>query len=889
MSQPDIKPLTGAQIRRRFLDYFLSKNHTEVRSSPLAPQNDPTLLFTNAGMVQFKNVFTGAEARPYKRAATSQKCMRVSGKHNDLESVGRTARHQTFFEMLGNFSFGDYFKEQAIEYGWEFMTGAMGLPAEKLHATVFREDDEAAKIWEKKIGLPISKIHRLGEKDNFWSMGDTGPCGPCSEIHIDRGPGLGCGRPECSVECECDRFIELWNLVFMQFDRAKDGKMTPLPKPSVDTGMGLERLAAVIQGKSTNFDTDLIFPVIAAMQTITDVKYGANPETDVSFRVIGDHVRALAFLIADGINPSNEGRGYVLRRIARRALRHGRMLGVTEPFAHRMAPVVVDAMKESFPELEEARKAIIGVILAEEKSFASTLEYGMKMIDGMIGEAKGKGATAISGAGLFKLYDTYGFPLDLAADILHDAKLAMDMAGYNALMEEAQDKARKSWKGAAAAKTSPVYSTGPATVFLGYEAEEAHGATISAIIKDGALAEKAGEGDEVEIILDKTPFYAESGGQASDIGVMESESAHLQVLHVSKPGGGHWVHKCKVAQGSIAKGDKVDAKVDHARRADIRRNHSATHLLHAALRQVIGPHVKQAGSLVTVEKLRFDYTHFTAPDRAELDLIERMVNHNVLANAPVKTEVKSVEDAVKSGAMALFGEKYGDSVRVVAMGDFSMELCGGTHARATGDIGLFKIISEGGVAAGVRRIEAVTGVGAMDYVRARDEELSRIGVLLKAGGGDLPAILQKHIDRAKDLEKENRKLKEKLAAGGTTAAGPVIIESNGVTHQVIASEIEGADAATLRTFIDNQKNKHKTGTIVVAGAREGEKALIAVGVTDDLTKKIPAGKIIKEVAAIVGGGGGGRPDFAQAGGKNPEKLEEAIAAVPEILRKLLGA
>ncbi|MDH4183178.1 MAG: alanine--tRNA ligase [Nitrospinota bacterium] len=880
--------MAGALIRRRFLEYFVSKSHTEVRSSPLAPQNDPTLLFTNAGMVQFKNVFTGAEQRPYKRAASSQKCLRVSGKHNDLESVGRTARHQTFFEMLGNFSFGDYFKEQAIEYGWEFMTQKIGLPADNLHATVFREDDDAAEIWARNIGLPANRIHRLGEKDNFWSMGDTGPCGPCSEIHIDRGPAVGCGRPDCSVECECDRFIELWNLVFMQFDRDADGKLNPLPKPSVDTGMGLERLAAVIQGKSTNFDTDLIFPIIEAMGKMTDVKYGSAPETDVSFRVIGDHVRALAFLVADGINPSNEGRGYVLRRIARRALRHGRMLGVNEPFAHKLAPVVVEMMKESYPELAEAQKAIIGVTLAEEKSFASTLEFGMKMIDGMVGETKAKGAAAISGADLFRLYDTYGFPLDLARDVITDAGLGLDMDGYNALMEEAQEKARKSWKGGAAAKTSPLYAAGEPTLFLGYDAEETNGAAVISIIKEGAATDRAAEGDEVEIILDKTPFYAESGGQASDLGVMENESAHLRVLSVTKPNGTHWAHKVKIAQGAIARGEIVNCKVDHDRRADIRRNHSATHLLHAALRQTLGAHVKQAGSLVAPERLRFDYTHFTAPDKAELDLIESMVNRNIMANAPVRTEIKSVEEAVKSGAMALFGEKYGEAVRVVAMGEFSTELCGGTHASATGDIGLFKIVSEGGVAAGVRRIEGVTGVGALEHLRKRDEELEKIGAILKAGG-DLPAMVQKQIDRAKELEKENRKLKEKLASGGGGGETELVeIEAGGVKARLVATEVEGADAQTLRAFVDNQKNKLKTGAIIVAMAREGEKALIAVGVTEDLTKKIQAGKIIKEVAAIVGGGGGGRPDFAQAGGKNPEKLDEALRATPDILRKLLG-
>ncbi|MDH5637062.1 MAG: alanine--tRNA ligase, partial [Nitrospinota bacterium] len=854
--------LTGAAIRRQFLDYFSSRGHTQVRSSSVAPHNDPTLLFTNAGMVQFKNVFTGAEQRSYSRAVSSQKCLRVSGKHNDLEAVGRTARHQTFFEMLGNFSFGDYFKEEAIEYGWEFMTHTMGLPADKLYITVFKEDDEAHAIWEKKIGLPPARIIRLGEKDNFWSMGDTGPCGPCSEIHIDRGEGTGCGRPECDVECECDRFIELWNLVFMQYDRGADGKLNPLPNPSIDTGMGLERLASVIQGKPTNFDTDLILPVITGMEQMTAAKYGASPETDVSFRVIGDHVRALAFLVADGINPSNEGRGYVLRRIVRRALRHGRMLGVNEPFAYKLAPIVVEMMKESYPELEEAAKAITGVALAEERSFASTLEHGMKMIEEMIGEARAKNETAIAGAQLFRLYDTYGFPLDLARDIIGDAGLDMDMEGYNALMGQAQEKARKSWKGGAAAKTAGVYTSGEPTRFTGYDEEETVDSVVTAIIKDGAVIPQAGDGEEVEIILDKTPFYAESGGQATDTGVMENDSVHAQVLEVTKPDGARWVHKIRIAKGTLKTGDKLTCLVDRTRRADIRRNHSATHLLHAALRQVIGAHVKQAGSLVAPDRLRFDYTHFIAPDPVDLTRIETMVNENIMANAAVETKEKSVEEAVASGAMALFGEKYGDAVRVVTMGDFSMELCGGSHARATGDIGLFRIVSEGGVAAGVRRIEAVTGVGALAHVRAREEELARIGAALKSGGADLATLAQKQVDRARELERENRKLKEKLASGGGGSDSSQFEMKDEISSTIYhIREVEGADAQTLRAYVDNQKNRIKSGGVIVVMARQGEKALVAVGVTDDMTKKIQAGKIIKEVAAIVGGGGGGRPDF----------------------------
>ena len=887
MDISDISPHTGQDIRRKFLDYFVANGHTKTPSSSLVPSSDPTLLFINAGMVPFKNVFTGKEKRPYTRAASSQKCLRVSGKHNDLEAVGRTARHQTFFEMLGNFSFGDYFKEQAIEYGWEFLTSKIGLPEEKLYVTVFREDDEAYSIWEKKIGVPAARIARMGEKDNFWSMGDTGPCGPCSEIHIDRGEGLGCGRPECSVECECDRYIELWNLVFMQFDRAQDGTMTPLPNPSIDTGMGLERLASVVQGKPTNFDTDLILPVIKGMEEMTDHKYGASPETDVSFRVIGDHIRALAFLVADGVNPSNEGRGYVLRRIMRRALRHGRMLGVTDPFAYRLAPVVVGMMKDAYPELLDFREAISGVALAEERSFSATLEYGMKTINELIEEARAKKSGSIEGEDLFKLYDTRGFPLDLARDIAEDAGLDLDMEGFKFLMTQQQEQARKSWKGAAGEDVPQVYKTGGPTTFTGYDEKETEGAAIAAIIAGGELKGEAAAGGEVEIIFDKTPFYAESGGQVGDEGVVKNDAFHGQVVKVSKPDGQRWVHTVKVVSGEARAGDKVDLKVDHEKRSAIRRNHSATHLLHAALRQVIGAHVKQAGSLVGPDKLRFDYTHFTQPDKMALETIEEMVNRRILENLAVATSVKSVEEAVNDGATALFGEKYGESVRVVKMGEFSMELCGGTHAGATGDIGLFRIVSEGGVAAGVRRIEAVTGLGALHDSRGKDEELGRIGVALKTGGADLAALVAKQGERVRELEKENRALKEKLASGGGQGADETQIEAGGKTFRLVAQVIDGADAQTLRSFIDDRKNRIKSG-VVAAGARQGGKALLAVGVTDDLVKTVQAGKIIKELAGMVGGGGGGRADFAQAGGKDPDKLEEAIKAAPDLVKRLAG-
>ncbi|VAX21520.1 Alanyl-tRNA synthetase, partial [hydrothermal vent metagenome] len=710
--------MSGSQVRRKFIDYFASKDHTVIRSSSLVPSADPTLLFVNAGMVPFKDVFTGAEKRPYKRATSSQKCLRVSGKHNDLEMVGRTARHHTFFEMLGNFSFGDYFKERAIEYAWEFMTQVVNLPEEKLYATVYTDDDEAATIWEKNIGLPPARVQRFGDKDNFWSMGETGPCGPCSEIHIDRGERYKCGNPDCGIDCECDRFIELWNLVFMQYDRDAKGKKTQLPNPSIDTGMGLERLVAVMQGKETNFETDLILPVIRHMERLTDSEYLKDPATDVSFRVIGDHARAATFLIADGVHPSNEGRGYVLRRVLRRALRHGRMLGVEEPFAHRLTDTVIEIMKDAYPELKDYANVIRGVTLAEEESFSVTLAYGMNLLAETIDSAKAKGASSISGEDAFKLYDTYGFPMDLATEIVEDAGMTIDMAGFNEQMTAQKEKARKSWKGAGSDTISPVYAEAakdvPDTVFTGYESPVSQ-TKVLAIIKNDEIVKSATEGDEVEILLEKTPFYAESGGQVSDRGVLSNESFRAVVSHVSKHKGNHWFHKAKIEIGSVETGDHVVAKIDEDRRQDIRRNHSATHLLHAALRQALGGHVKQAGSLVEDGRLRFDYTHFTAPGKSEITRIERITNEKIMENLKVVTEEKDIEEATKDGAMALFGEKYGDRVRVVTMGDFSVELCGGTHANSSGDIGLFKIISEGGVAAGVRRIEAVTGRGALDF------------------------------------------------------------------------------------------------------------------------------------------------------------------------------
>ncbi|MBI4666752.1 MAG: alanine--tRNA ligase [Nitrospinae bacterium] len=876
--------MTGAEARKKFVEYFVSKGHMAVRSAPLVPANDPTLLFTNAGMVQFKDVFLGYDKRSYKRAVSAQKCLRVSGKHNDLETVGRTARHHTFFEMLGNFSFGDYFKEGAIEFAWDFMTNVARLPKDRLYITVYKDDDEAARIWETKMGIPADKIHRFGEKDNFWSMGDTGPCGPCSEIHYDRGEEYRCSNPNCGIDCECDRFLELWNLVFMQYNRDTEGKLTPLPNPSIDTGMGLERLVSVIQGKHTNFDTDLILPAIRHMERFTDFKYGENPASDVSFRVIGDHVRSVVFLIGDDIHPSNEGRGYVLRRILRRALRHGRMLNVKEPFLHRLTDTVIEVMKEAYPDIANYSKVIKQVTLAEERGFGATLEFGMNLIGEFVDKAKSSGGV-IPGNDAFRLYDTYGFPMDLATEIAHDAGVSIDMAGFNEQMNAQREKARASWKGAAGesamgAMYKQVAGKIPATVFMGYDNPIAK-TRIAAILKGGAMVETAAKGDEVEIFLLATPFYAESGGQSADTGAIYHDAFRAEVYDISKPDGTHWVHKARVESGAVKVGETVTARIDVPRREDIRKNHTATHLLHAALRDTLGSHVKQAGSLVAADRLRFDYTHFTAPGADELMAIERLVNEKVMENLNVQTEVKGLEAATASGAMALFGEKYGDKVRVVAMGDFSKELCGGTHTKATGDIGLFKIVSEGGVAAGIRRIEAVTGFGALEYVKNLSEELSAVGAAFKSPPVELAEKARRSLERIKELEKETRKLKEKLFSG-KGAQDAEVKEAAGIKY--LAEELPEADEEALRSFVDNSKNRLGSGVVVAASALAG-KALIAVGVTKDLSGVFHAGKIVKEVAGIVGGGGGGRPDFAQAGGKNPEKLGEAMGAVKTILEK----
>ncbi|OGW06690.1 MAG: alanine--tRNA ligase [Nitrospinae bacterium RIFCSPLOWO2_01_FULL_39_10] len=888
--------MTGNEIRKKFLDYFKERGHTIVKSSSLIPSADPTLLFTNAGMVQFKDVFLGKEKRDYKRAVSSQKCVRAGGKHNDLEVVGRTARHHTFFEMLGNFSFGDYFKEGAIEYGWEFMTEVVKLPKEKLWITVYKDDDEAFKIWNEKIGIPANKIVRLGEKDNFWSMGDTGPCGPCSEIHIDQGEGIGCGRPECNVECDCDRFMEVWNLVFMQYNRDAKGVLTPLPNPSIDTGMGLERLSAVAQKVKSNYDSDLLRPIITYTEGLFEKEYGKDSNMDISFRVIADHSRSMTFLIGDGVMPSNEGRGYVLRRIIRRASRHGRMLGKSEPFLFKTSDVVIDLMKDTYPELLDRREYISKVISTEEERFSNTLDFGMKMLNDMVESLKAKRERLIAGEDAFKLYDTYGFPLDLTEDIARDSGLAVDSAGFNKAMEVQKERARASWKGSGEEGIKSIYrdiahkikgtqslSKPQRDMFIGYDTLESEG-TVLSLIKGNDMVKSASEGEQVEIVFDKTPFYGESGGQVGDTGKIWNDDVHIDVTDTKKPLQNLIIHNCIVKKGNIKVGDVITISVSNEKRRATALNHSATHLLHTALRDVLGDHVKQAGSLVAPDRLRFDYTHFSAPNIKELHRVEEIVNQKIRENYPVETSVTGLEEAIKKGATALFGEKYGEEVRIVKMGDYSMELCGGTHVRATGDIGLFKIVHEGSVASGIRRIEALTGEGAYKYVRQEEDNLLEIREVLKSPPQEEMTKLKKIMDRNKELERELQKQKEKITKDMSGDTVSEIKDIKGIN--VISKNLGNFDIKDLRTFVDSTKVRIKSGVVVVGAVTDGKVSLVA-GVTKDLISKLNAGEIIKQTAVIVDGSGGGRADMAQAGGKNPAKLSEALEKVYEIVEKML--
>ncbi len=875
--------MTSSDIRRSFFEYFGKNGHTVVPSSSLIPQDDPTLLFTNAGMVQFKRVFTGEEGRRYKRAVSIQKSLRAGGKHNDLENVGFTSRHHTFFEMLGNFSFGDYFKKEAIEMGWEFLTSILGLPADKLWVSVYKKDDEAYELWQKMIGIPQERLVRLGEKDNFWQMGDTGPCGPCSEILIDQGIETGCGRPECSVGCDCDRYLELWNLVFMQFERKSSGELIPLPKPSIDTGMGLERITAVVQGVKSNYDSDLFMPLIKAISREAGVPY--DSAHTVSIRVIADHLRAATFLISDGVMPANEGRGYVLRRIMRRGARHARRIGIHEPFLYRNADHVIELMKGHYPELYMNREIIATVIHREEEGFINTLEQGMKILDEVISAVKEKGTKTIPGETLFKLYDTYGFPLDITAEIARENELVPDEAGFRNAMDTQRERARRAWVGEE--KIKPIYRSLKslvATEFVGYEHIESRG-KVAAIIKDGVNVERADSGDEIEVIFDKTPFYGESGGQVGDKGVGIGPEGGIDIVDTIKPLD-IIVSKAHVNNGSIVVGEEWVLKVNKGTRQGTARSHTATHMLQAALKQILGEHVKQAGSLVAPDRLRFDFLHFKPLSEGEIRDIEGILNEKIMDNVPVITDVMDIDNALKGGATALFGEKYGDKVRVVQVQDFSKELCGGTHCKATGDIGVIKIISESGIASGVRRIEAFTGEASLKYLNDTEGRLEEICEAVKANPDDVAAKTDRLISTVKEQEKEIARLKEMLAASKAKDVTSEIREVAGI--KVLSKKVDGMNIDELRNFGDSLRSRIGSG-IVSVGAEVDGKAAILVMVTKDLADKFNARDIINEIAGLVDGRGGGRPDMAQAGGKRPEGLNEALNKVAEVVEKMAGS
>jgi len=926
------------EIRTRFLAFFEERGHRVVRSSSLVPANDPTLLFSNAGMNQFKDVFLGREKRDYARACSSQKCVRAGGKHNDLEQVGRTTRHHTFFEMLGNFSFGDYFKKDAIPWAWELVTKDFAIPKDRLYVTVFREDDEAEQIWEDDVGVPRSRIFRLDEKDNFWAMGDTGPCGPCSEIHYDLGPAATeQGHKDCAFPCDCGRYVELWNLVFMQFNRDELGNLTPLPRPSIDTGAGLERLSTVLQGKLSNFDTDLFRPLIEEAADLAKVEYGANHETDVSLRIIADHARACTFLISDGVLPSNEGRGYVLRLIMRRALYHGQTLGLNEPFLYKMAGHVVQMIKDAYPELLETELHVTKAIKIEEERYAHTTRLGLERLDAMpvvtgemqvvIGpgyelpfrewkeyyERTRAGPAIVStmpglrrtkrplppppvigwipGDELFRLHDTFGLRPDFVGDVVKNYELTVDRAGYEAEMQRQRERARASWKGAEKKAASPVYqqlADKQQTEFDGYKQTTSPDSRIVALVRNGESVEEARAGEEVEVILDHTPFYAEAGGQVGDTGYLVDSESGKHLAHITdtyRPVTGLIAQKA-VARERLSVGGVVTAQVDAERRDSIRRNHTATHLLHAALRKTLGTHVKQAGSLVAPDRLRFDFTHYAPLDEQDLLDIEDLVNEHILKNKEVRTQVMDLDTAVNSGAMALFGEKYGDQVRVLSIddGSFSKELCGGTHVRRTGDIGLFKITSEGSVAAGMRRIEALTGAGVLEAMRYEMQTLAQLSEVLRSKPDELLQAVEKLTESEKKLRKqlESQQLKQAAASAGDMLQQAK--EVKGV--RVVSSRVEVTDRAAMRQMVDNLRARLESGVIVLGSVSDGRVALVAA-VSKDLTDRLDAGKIVKAAAAIVEGSGGGRKDLAEAGGKNPEKLDESLHAVPSIIERML--
>ncbi|GBE52341.1 alanine--tRNA ligase [bacterium BMS3Bbin14] len=882
--------MTGNEIRRRFLQYFADRGHTVVDSSSLVPHDDPTLLFTNAGMVQFKRVFMGEEQRDYVRAATVQRCVRAGGKHNDLQNVGHTARHHTFFEMLGNFSFGDYFKKEAIDFAWEFLTRELGLDPARLWVSVFRDDDEAYELWSRIADLPAGRIVRLGEPENFWAMGDTGPCGPCSEIHIDQGPEAGCGRPDCAVGCDCDRFLELWNLVFMQSSRDGSGKLTPLPRPSIDTGMGLERITAVMQGRRNNFDSDLFSPIIDRIAALAGKTYGADRGTDVAMRVIADHARATTFLVADGVLPSNEGRGYVLRRIMRRAIRFGRSLELTGEFFAAICAKVTDLMVESYPHLESAAELLAKVVTNEETRFGETLDHGLAMLSEEIERlAAGQDRVVIDGEFIFKLYDTYGFPVDIVRDVALERGAAIDEAGFHAAMEVQRQQSKRSWKGCDVEHLAPgvieLLRQGRESRFVGYEQKSAESVIGALVGETGRLLEGAEAGAVVRIYCPETPFYAECGGQVGDTGEIVCPHGRIAVTTARKVADGLILHEGRVTEGSIAPGDTAALFVTSKRRTDIALNHTATHLLQAAMRKLLGDHIKQAGSLVDEERLRFDFTHFSPLTGDEIRAIEQLVNEQIRCNTPVDTALLGRDQAIAGGATALFGEKYGDEVRVVSIGDFSKELCGGIHAPATGMIGFFKIISETGIAAGVRRVEAVTGSRAVAWVQELARQADEVSAIFSAPLAMAPNKIRALLKQQKKLEKEVAALTARLALVDLDRLLAGGVEINGV--RVLAMELPLDSPRTLRDIGDKVRDRLGSGVAVLGGAFKDKAALLAL-VSKDLTGRIKAGDLVSATAKIVGGRGGGRPDMAQAGGPMTDKLAEAIASVPGIVRSLLG-
>jgi alanyl-tRNA synthetase len=874
------------QIRETYLDYFARRGHKIVPSAPLLPKDDPTLLFTNAGMNQFKAVFLGRETRSYRRAATVQKCMRVSGKHNDLEQVGRTSKHHTFFEMLGNFSFGDYFKQEAVAFAWELVTEVFKLDKTRLYVTVYEEDDEAFDLWNREIGVPAGRIFRFGKKDNFWAMGDTGPCGPCSEFHYDLNPALEAGDPRDLIESGSDRFIELWNLVFMQFDRDASGGLNPLPKPSIDTGMGLERMAAVLQGRTSNWDTDLFAPLIGEIAGRAGREYPSADEGDVSVRVIADHARAAAFMIADGIMPANDGRGYVLRRLIRRAFRHGNRLGLAEPFVHTLMGIVAEGMKSAYPELLTALPLVSKICKAEEERFALALSSGLRVFNQYAAESRRGGQAILPGEAAFKLYDTYGFPLDLTQDLAQEERLSVDEAGFRAALDKQKTRARQSWKGDAQMKERRIYDDlkGAAVLFSGYDVETVTEARVLALVKDGRRADVLEAGEMGDVVLDRTPFYAEAGGQVGDSGLLKNARFSAVVENAYYPVPDVRAHKTRVMAGRLRVGDAVDAIIDHDRRRAVRDNHTATHLLHAALRQVLGEHVKQAGSLVSAGRLRFDFTHFQGLSPEEIARVEALVNERVRENDPVVIREMSLEEGLAEGAMAIFEEKYGERVRMVGVGEFSKELCGGAHAPATGEIGLFKILSETSVAAGMRRIEALTGEEALRHVQESERILAEAARILNAPRPDVAVQIEKLKDQIREKDHEIKALRLKMRDKTAPAADepPRIVK--GV--QVLVQKLEGLDPGEARGLADQLKKKIGTG-VVILGSAGSDKALLIAGVTADLCGRISAAAIIKKIAPFIGGGGGGRPDFAQAGGPDVEALDRALAGSLQAVEELL--